>query len=252
MIQVIRTVNSSAACTRLRMTGPGWKNLMIQSSGGKLNHQKILYKSTLASHRTSSVSRTREQEQEIDNDTFIEPENGTTTTNVSKITAQQPAGVNPTDVSRRVQQHHDDSGTIRHKMIKPDTSGSNYFNYNSDGFVSRHIGPREKELDQMANVIGYKSLDDLINATVPSSIRCEQELDLNGPMTESQLIERLHEIGSKNRSSWKSFIGMGYYNCHTPPVIMRNVLENPGKLLSITVVNVINGFLINIFNQNIH
>jgi glycine dehydrogenase len=105
----------------------------------------------------------------------------------------------------------------------------NYFKYDSDHLVGRHIGPREHEKQEMVNYLGFKSLDDLISTTVPASIRMKGSLELSKPLTESQLIQKLSTIASRNCHNWRSFIGMGYSNCHTPSVIMRNVLENPGK-----------------------
>ena len=77
-----------------------------------------------------------------------------------------------------------------------------------------------------------QTLDQLIAATVPSSIRSLGELSLSKPLTESELIERLTTVAQRNQPHWRSYIGMGYYNCHTPTVIMRNVLENPGQCKS--------------------
>lgn len=213
IIQVIRTVNNSTA---LRMTR-GWNQQQHQYLKLNSSLTRKMLKSTLASR--SSVTR---QEVETEADMFVEP-NKNVVSNISRHTQVEPSGVAVPD------QRSVSSRTSRTKVDNSKDGESNYFNYKSDEFVTRHIGPREAELKEMANVIGFKSVDDLINATVPASIRCQNELDINGPMTESQLIERLQEIGSNNRFNWKSFIGMGYYNCHTPPVIMRNVLENPGN-----------------------
>lgn len=105
-----------------------------------------------------------------------------------------------------------------------------YFKYESDHFVGRHIGPRDAEKLEMVKYLGFKNIEDLISATVPASIRMKTALDLSKSVTESDLIQKLSTIASKNCYQWRSFIGMGYSNCHTPSVIMRNVLENPGKL----------------------
>lgn len=74
-----------------------------------------------------------------------------------------------------------------------------------------------------------QSVDELIAATIPSAIRSKHALKLSQPLTESELIERLKKIAAQNQSNWRSYIGMGYYSCHTPAVIMRNVFENPGQ-----------------------
>ncbi|KAI1278732.1 Glycine dehydrogenase (decarboxylating), mitochondrial [Halotydeus destructor] len=103
-----------------------------------------------------------------------------------------------------------------------------YTNYKSDTFARRHIGPRDHEKIEMLNTLGYKSMEEFIAATIPASIRTLNQLRLSEPLTESELVKKLQDIGSHNQHHWRSFIGMGYYNCHTPTVIMRNVLENPG------------------------
>jgi len=122
-----------------------------------------------------------------------------------------------------------------HRIVNFSTSSSrlDYFKYKSDQFIGRHIGPRENEKTEMLNSLGFKSMEQLIAATVPASIRMKKPLELSKPLTESELIKKLAKIASKNSYQWRSFIGMGYSNCHTPPVIMRNVLENPGELLCI-------------------
>jgi len=79
----------------------------------------------------------------------------------------------------------------------------------------------------MCDVIGVSSLDELIDKTIPASIRLNQKLQLDEPLTEHQLIARLKEIASKNKI-FKSYIGLGYYPTITPGVIKRNILENPG------------------------
>ncbi len=75
--------------------------------------------------------------------------------------------------------------------------------------------------------LGYKSLDELADATVPASIRLKKPLQLGEPLTEHQLLEQLQTLASDNQVL-RSFIGQGYYDCITPGVILRNVLENPG------------------------
>ena len=94
-------------------------------------------------------------------------------------------------------------------------------------FLSRHIGPRESEIREMLAVLGYDRLDALIDQTVPVSIRLDRPLRLDGPRTEAEVLSELREIARENRIL-RSFLGCGYYNCFTPPVIQRNVLEDPG------------------------
>lgn len=96
-----------------------------------------------------------------------------------------------------------------------------------DKFVDRHIGPNQNDVKKMLDVIGVGSLDELIEKTIPSSIRLKEDLKLDEPMTEYELINHLKVIASKNKI-YKSYIGLGYYPTITPGVIRRNILENPG------------------------
>ncbi len=93
-------------------------------------------------------------------------------------------------------------------------------------FVSRHIGPREDEIEQMLKIIGVSSVDELIEQTVPSSIRMSHPLAIANGIAEDKFLKRIRCLASKNKI-FKTYIGMGYYNTHTPSVIIRNVLENP-------------------------
>ena len=95
-----------------------------------------------------------------------------------------------------------------------------------DDFVARHIGPRPADLAAMLSVIGVDSVDQLIDETVPPAIRLDQELALPGPRTETDVLAELRALADQNRVM-TSLIGMGYYGTITPPVIQRNVLENP-------------------------
>ncbi|XP_057968974.1 glycine dehydrogenase (decarboxylating), mitochondrial-like [Malania oleifera] len=99
----------------------------------------------------------------------------------------------------------------------------------SDTFARRHNSATPDEQTQMAGACGYPSIDALIDATVPESIRIgSMRLPrFDEGLTESQMIEHLTGLASKNRV-FKSFIGMGYYNTFVPPVILRNIMENPG------------------------
>src|SRR5690606_24696334 len=94
-------------------------------------------------------------------------------------------------------------------------------------FVRRHIGPGASETSQMLETVGATSLDDLIQQTVPASIRLPQPLAIGASQTEADALARLKTTAAKNTVN-RSFIGMGYYDTHTPNVILRNVLENPG------------------------
>ena len=96
-----------------------------------------------------------------------------------------------------------------------------------DKFANRHIGPKDTEIKEMAKEIGVDSLDSLIDETVPQHIRAKKELNLDPALSEYNYIKKLKDIAAKNKV-FKSYIGMGYYPAITPPVIQRNVLENPG------------------------
>ncbi len=96
----------------------------------------------------------------------------------------------------------------------------------TDKFVSRHIGPRDHEIDTMLKQIGVSSMDELIDQTVPSSIRLEKPLNIGKGLTERQYFRKIHDIAQQNKV-YNTYIGMGYYDVITPAVITRNVLENP-------------------------
>ena len=105
----------------------------------------------------------------------------------------------------------------------------------SANFAVRHIGPRSEDIEQMLATLGYSSMDDFIEDVVPADIRLSSPLDLrigevdtNGQgLSEYAVLDVLKHLASQNKV-FRSYIGMGYYNCHVPPVIQRNVLENPG------------------------
>jgi glycine dehydrogenase len=97
----------------------------------------------------------------------------------------------------------------------------------SDTFAKRHIGPSDPEIEQMLKVIGLDSLDQLIEQTVPKSIRLKRPLKTGKPRAEHELLTELKAIASKNKVH-RSLIGQGYHDTITPPVILRNILENPG------------------------
>ncbi len=96
-----------------------------------------------------------------------------------------------------------------------------------DKFVNRHIGPSEEDIQSMLNTIGVESLEQLIDETVPQSIRLSQKLEIDSPISEYKFIDHLKKIAQKNKV-FKSYIGLGYHPTHTPAVIQRNILENPG------------------------
>jgi len=94
-------------------------------------------------------------------------------------------------------------------------------------FVPRHIGPDGADTRAMLDLLGYKTLDELVDATIPDAIRFRRELALPEPQSEFEALSALRQVAAKNQI-YRSFIGMGYSDTITPPVIQRNVLENPG------------------------
>ncbi len=102
-------------------------------------------------------------------------------------------------------------------------------------FVERHIGPRPEDIEQMLETLGYASMDDFIEDVVPADIRLSSPLTLDfgekttcsQGLSESEALDALKQLASQNQV-FRSYIGMGYYNCFVPPVIQRNILENPG------------------------
>jgi glycine dehydrogenase len=97
----------------------------------------------------------------------------------------------------------------------------------SDTFVRRHIGPSPAQIAEMLASLGLRSLDELIDRCVPKAIRSASPLDLPPPLSEAEQLSQLATLAQKN-TLCRSFIGLGYYDCLTPPVIQRNILENPG------------------------
>jgi glycine dehydrogenase len=97
----------------------------------------------------------------------------------------------------------------------------------ADSFVSRHIGPSETDIAAMLHEVGAATLDELAAKTVPPAIRSSDPLDLPPPIDEAAAMAELRALAAKNTGG-KSLIGMGYHGTHTPPVVLRNVLENPG------------------------
>jgi glycine dehydrogenase len=95
-----------------------------------------------------------------------------------------------------------------------------------DSFIPRHIGPDDDDVAAMLSTLGRESIDDLIDATIPASIRIKKPLAFGEPSQEFEALNRLRRAMERNQV-FQSFIGMGYYPTATPPVIQRNVLENP-------------------------
>ncbi|MGG7519677.1 aminomethyl-transferring glycine dehydrogenase [Allorhizobium undicola] len=107
------------------------------------------------------------------------------------------------------------------------TTEFHFTDYQPYDFANRrHIGPSPSEMAEMLKVVGYNSLDALIDATVPASIRQPVPLTWGAAMTEREALDKLRETANKNKVL-TSLIGQGYYGTITPPVIQRNILENP-------------------------
>ena len=94
-------------------------------------------------------------------------------------------------------------------------------------FVGRHIGPRDAEIQNMLAVLGLNSLDALVDQATPASIRSQHPLDLAAARNEAHVLARLKHMAASN-TVHHSLIGLGYHPTHVPPVILRNVFENPG------------------------
>ncbi|WP_447963653.1 aminomethyl-transferring glycine dehydrogenase [Nitrospira sp. Ecomares 2.1] len=93
-------------------------------------------------------------------------------------------------------------------------------------FAHRHIGSSESQIQEMLGALGLSSLDALVQATVPQDIRLTQSLNLPRAQSEEEVLSELRHLSARNQI-YRSFLGMGYYDCLTPPVIGRNILENP-------------------------
>ncbi|MBL7711732.1 MAG: glycine dehydrogenase (aminomethyl-transferring), partial [Chitinophagaceae bacterium] len=101
------------------------------------------------------------------------------------------------------------------------------FQQQSNEFAGRHIGPRAADLPKMLETIGVDSLSELIAKTVPDAIRMKTPLALPSAMSEAEYLRHIKEVSLKNEV-FRNYIGQGYYDTHTPSVILRNIFENPG------------------------
>ncbi|PYE53656.1 aminomethyl-transferring glycine dehydrogenase [Deinococcus yavapaiensis] len=96
-----------------------------------------------------------------------------------------------------------------------------------DDFLTRHIGPNEQQQQEMLEALGVDNLEELVETTLPESIRFKGDLNVGAPVPEARALSELKALASKNRVT-RSYIGMGYHGTLTPAVILRNILENPG------------------------
>jgi glycine dehydrogenase len=103
----------------------------------------------------------------------------------------------------------------------------NLFSLQNQEFTHRHIGPDEHETKEMLRTIGVDSMEELISRTVPAAIRMSSPLNIPSALSEAEYLHEIKEISLKN-TVFKTYIGQGYYDTHTPSVILRNVFENPG------------------------
>ncbi len=98
---------------------------------------------------------------------------------------------------------------------------------NTNSFALRHIGPKENDLQDMLNTVGVESIDQLIYETLPDDIRLKKDLELDPAMSEHEYLAHNIALAAKNKV-FRTYIGLGYHQSITPPVIQRNILENPG------------------------
>ncbi len=103
----------------------------------------------------------------------------------------------------------------------------------TDSFVLRHIGPRQSDVESMLNKIGLDSLDELIYQTIPNDILLNKPLNLSGALDESEFVTHIKSLAAKNKQ-YQTYIGLGYHATITPPVIQRNIFENPSWYTSYT------------------
>ena len=94
-------------------------------------------------------------------------------------------------------------------------------------FTKRHIGPSDSEVSNMLSYLGFSSIDDLIQSTIPNNILSKESLEVGPGLSEFEFLKKIKSLADKNKVV-KTYIGMGYYGTITPPVILRNILENPG------------------------
>ena len=96
----------------------------------------------------------------------------------------------------------------------------NLFSLQNSEFIGRHIGPNEQDTADMLRTIGVADMDELIGRTVPSAIRMDHKLNIPGSLSEADYLKLIKEISIKNEV-FRTYIGQGYYDTHTPSVILR-------------------------------
>lgn len=130
---------------------------------------------------------------------------------------------------------------LRRKLLQMNTSKAFYFHTsptklksedekvlkNVDHFVERHLGPNKKERRQMLDYMNLKDMNELVRKAIPLDLLTETKMHLDQPISEIEMLKLATQLSAKNKV-WRSYIGMGFYNCHVPPPIVRNLFENPG------------------------
>src|SRR6516162_6559570 len=116
---------------------------------------------------------------------------------------------------------------VAQRQVEPDPDYSVAWTNTFAIFADRHIGPSPEETAQMLRELGFADLDALVDATVPKNIRLDRSLELPTAKSENDALAELRALASQNRIA-RNFIGAGYSDTITPPVIQRNILENPG------------------------
>jgi glycine dehydrogenase len=120
-----------------------------------------------------------------------------------------------------------EENTMKESVCNLSDGTSSQKQMSSTEFASRHIGPRKTDLQPMLEAVGVASLEDLVSKTVPESIRIKRLLKLAEGCSEVAALSELKQISEKNEI-FRSYIGLGYYNCFVPNIILRNITENPG------------------------
>ncbi|KAI5749833.1 hypothetical protein M8J76_010564 [Diaphorina citri] len=127
-----------------------------------------------------------------------------------------------TKVLRQLMEHNVELCSVLRCIQSDSRASSEILSLPSD-FVDRHVGPRDDQIQDMLQFIGFKSLDELTDATVPDNIKYNKPLNINQPCGEHELLEEIQSIANKNEI-WRSYIGLGYHNCLVPTVIQRNLV----------------------------
>ncbi|MDG2617233.1 aminomethyl-transferring glycine dehydrogenase [Thermoleptolyngbya sichuanensis XZ-Cy5] len=148
--------------------------------------------------------------------------------NAGSISNGEVAGTLSTGIENRAEADGGQSGDFRRDRFANRAGNAEVDGFTAaDDFVQRHIGPSDTEVQSMLATLGLGSLEELIDRAVPTAIRLQQPLNLGAGQSEYELLKELRAIAAQNQL-FRSFIGMGYANTITPPVIQRNILENPG------------------------